>query len=151
MSKTRVLFSYWNEDEKYAELTRATPYGIFTAYAMADDEDYNDATSWDGFRICELRIATQVLKCRIKEMNSRLRGMKMMYNNIIQSFEYHEDWENTVTRKMERQIEALNRDLYHAKEQYKTMTDKEQFESWRVSLIETRKAAREQHSKIINK
>lgn len=150
MSKTRILSSYWDEEEKYAELTRATPYGIFTSYAKADDEDYDDASSWDGFKICEARIKIQVLKCRIKEMNARLRGMKMMYHNIVQSFSYQEDWESEVTRKMERQIEALNRELQKTKSLYETMTDTENFEKWCISLVKTRKTIREHYDELIS-
>lgn len=150
MSKTRVLSSYWDEDEKYAELTRATPYGILTAYAMADDEDYEYATSWDGFRICEARIKMQMLKCRIKEMNARLRGMQMMLDNISQSFTFSEDWELTMWRKMWRQMGALHTEILNAKEQYAAMTDKENFEGWCAALVRERKALREMHDELIS-
>lgn len=121
----KVINSAWNtfEPDEYcpgasiAELVKMTPYGIKYAIAETDVEDFEWGTSWDGFRICEHKIELQVIKERIRDYRQRLKGMKMLYNGVVQGVDIYEERE--MIRRMERQIEALNYELQDLIQEYK--------------------------------
>lgn len=132
----KVIESFWfppkNKEERYdwcpsAKLTKMTPYGAKTVYAFCDEEDAEWGTSWDGFRICEHKIELCVIKERIRDYKQRLKGMKMLYNGVVQGVDIYEERE--MIRRMERQIEALNYELQNLIQEYKEKSSMEYLEN----------------------
>lgn len=125
--RSKIVDSYWAPPGysalPFAELVKITPYGIKRSYACCDEEDMEWCTSWDGFRICEYKIELQVIKERIRDYKQRLKGMKMLYNGVVQGVDIYKERE--MIRRMERQIEALNRELQNLIQEYEEKSDKE--------------------------
>lgn len=111
----------------YAELCKMTPYGKMWAEATTDEEDEEWGTSWDGFRICEHKIELQVIKERIRDYRQRLKGMQMQYNGVVQGIDIEKNAD--IVRRMERQAEALNRELLALIQEYKEKSSMEYLEN----------------------
>lgn len=110
-----------------AELCKMTPYGMMWEGAVTDEEDEEWGTAWDGFRICEHKIELRVIKERIRDYRQRLKGMQMQYNGVIQGIDIEKNAD--IVRRMERQAEALNRELLALIEEYNEKSSMEYLEN----------------------
>lgn len=111
----------------YAELCKMTPYGMMREDAITDEEDEEWGTFWDGFRICEHKIELRVIKERIRDYRQRLKGMQMQYNGVVQGIDIEKNAD--IVRRMERQAEALNRELLALIQEYKEKSSMEYLEN----------------------
>lgn len=143
---TKVLGSFWSEDTKTAILTRNTKYGKIAATATADEEDFEYATSWDGFRICERKISAKILRYYIQEKKLRLKGMKQMANILLMNAfsdtgddELYFDLSSVCFK----QIRAEKKQIEDLENMYNYLTDKKEFLAWCQSLVEKRKEIQE--------
>lgn len=111
----------------WTELCKMTPYGVMWESATTDEEDEKWGTTWDGFRICEHKIELRVIKERIRDYRQRLKGMQMQYNGVIQGIDIEKNAD--IVRRMERQAEALNRELLALIQEYKEKSSMEYLEN----------------------
>lgn len=141
MARGTIIESFYNEEEGYSYLVKATKLGAFFADALADEEDREFATEWDGYKICEAKCDIMYYKEKAKVMRERYLGILYAYQNLTQDGEESVDLD-----RLKRQVDVAYRDWKKAASQYKSM--QESFTGYCAAIVNSRKILRQQHEQM---
>lgn len=141
MARGTIIESYYNVEEGYSYLVKATKLGTFCAQSLADEEDREFATEWDGYKICEAKCDIDYYKEKAKVMRERYLGVLYAYQNLTQNGEVSLDLD-----RLKRQVDVAYRDWKKATSQYENMKDS--FTGYCTAIVNSRKVLRQQHEQM---
>ena len=86
MSKTKIAYARYDQEDGYSVVVKDSPYGRIYGHAFLDDEDKDIANQWDGCKIAEMRADLEIQKRRTKRLNVRAEAINealcYVLNNI---------------------------------------------------------------------
>lgn len=86
MSKTKIAYARYDQEDGYSLVVKDSPYGRIYGHAFLDDEDKEIANQWDGCKIAEMRADLEIQKRRTKRLNVRAEAINealcYVLNNI---------------------------------------------------------------------
>lgn len=141
MARGTIIESYYNAEEGYSCLVKATKLGTFYAQSLADEEDREFATEWDGYKICEAKCDIDYYKEKAKVMRERYLGVLYAYQNLTQNEEMSLDLD-----RLKHQVDVAYRDWKKAVSQYENMKDS--FTGYCTAIVNSRKVLRQQHEQM---
>ena len=74
MAHSRIIDCSWDEETKTAIVTRSSKWGMFTSYAVPDQEDKEKANKWIGWEIADYKNRLALAAERLKVMKGRAEG-----------------------------------------------------------------------------
>lgn len=110
----QIIDSSWDEGTGIAVVTKATPYGTFTAAAKVIAEDRDIMTSWDGFHFAETKCDIQAMHEKAKRMRQRAIGVE----NALKALDSIPGLDSYTLDKLERQVWTAYKEADRYKENY---------------------------------
>ncbi len=110
------------DSEEYVSstrLVRSTPYGIMEATVYCRKEDADADNRWDGFKMADYKISTEVHRKRAEVYRERAKGVKELADNLKFSFNRG----SGATGKMNRQYDYMLKRAEKERNAYRDMRD----------------------------
>lgn len=123
MGKGVIVASGWDEKERIAYVQKQTKYGTYFAEVIADEEDFDISTEWDGYRFASYKCDLQYMNEKAKRLYERYMGVRTAYNNLTQMLTPEECEADPVLVKLQRQVAIAKRDAANARKLYKRMSE----------------------------
>ena len=110
----QIIHNDWDEGTGVAVVTKATPYGTYTAATKVVAEDRDIMTSWDGFHFAEMKCDIQAMHEKAKRMRQRAIGIE----NALKTLDNIPGLDPHTLDKLERQVWAAYKEANRYKENY---------------------------------
>lgn len=118
----KIIDSFWDPDTKEAYVRKATPYGTFSGFASAEEEDWDVANEWDGYAFAEYKCDLQALHAKTRQESMRLNGMRRVLAHLDKDH-WDDTMRNTVT-SLEAQVRRDREACRKMREGYIPYTEK---------------------------
>lgn len=151
MSKTKIVYTKYDQKDGYSLVVKDSPYGRIYGHAFLNDEDKEIANQWDGCKIAEMRADFEIQKRRTKKLKHRAIVVDEIVNYMLKEFYLYPDRYESVEDvkvlldKIWRSARKQARD-----NQEKTARMEESLPAKIDTLLEERYAVRDQIEKMRN-
>lgn len=115
----KIIDYFYNDEELFSYVVKATPYGTFSATTKAADCDKDIATMWDGLKFAELKCDIQAMHEKAKRMRQRAIGVE----NALKSLDNSGIGDPETLDMLEHQVWAAYREADKYKDIYEEMRD----------------------------
>ena len=119
----RIINNIWDEGTGVAIVTKATPYGTYTAATKVAAEDRDVMTSWDGFHFCEMKCDIQAMHEKSKRLYQRAIGIQNALKALDNQTKLNPDLDPYTLDMLGRQADVAFKEAKQCKEIYKEMRD----------------------------
>lgn len=110
----QIIHNDWDEGAGVAVVTKATPYGTYTAATKVAAEDRDIMTSWDGFHFAEMKCDIAAMHEKAKRMRQRAIGVE----NALKTLDSIPGLDPYTLDKLERQVWTAYKEADRCKENY---------------------------------
>ena len=115
----KIVDYYFDDGALFSSVTKATPYGTFSATALAAEEDEDIATMWDGLKFAEMKCDIQAMHEKARRMRQRAIGAE----NALKALDNIGTCDPYTLDMLERQVWTAYNEADKYKEVYEEMRD----------------------------
>lgn len=121
--KTNIVYDSYNDDARMTVIGKQSKYGTFWSFTIADDEDFDVANKYTGYRLGEYKCDLKIMEKKIKQDSQRLIGMENIIKTVENSRNDWTDEEKAMLDRFRRQYYIAKRNLMNEKGNYKELRD----------------------------